>query len=110
VQAAWVVLIRPKSWERYGLKPSRAPKSRPFENTSDYLIWLFSPFLLLRLHLRDSADDVERPDGRAIDPIQLEADKTICRGEMEQAELVTNARAFVPIYLPGLYLERKALL
>jgi hypothetical protein len=42
-----------------------------------------------------------RPDGRAIDPTQLEADKTICRGKMEQAELVTNARALVPIYLPG---------
>jgi hypothetical protein len=42
-----------------------------------------------------------RPDGRAIDLTQLEADKTICRGEMEQAELVTNARALAPIYLPG---------
>src|ERR1700728_2219485 len=42
-----------------------------------------------------------RLDGRAIDPTRLEADKTICRGEMEQAERVTNARALVPIYLPG---------
>jgi hypothetical protein len=42
-----------------------------------------------------------RPDGRAIDPTQLEADKTICRGEMEQAERITNARALTPIYLPG---------
>lgn len=42
-----------------------------------------------------------RLDGRAIDPAQLEADKTICRGKMEQAEAVINARALVPIYLPG---------
>jgi len=42
-----------------------------------------------------------RPDGGAIDPSQLEADKTICQREMEQAELVTHARALVPIYLPG---------
>jgi hypothetical protein len=42
-----------------------------------------------------------RLDGRAIDPAQLEADKTNCQGEMEQAELVTNARGLVPIYLPG---------
>jgi hypothetical protein len=42
-----------------------------------------------------------RPDGRAIDPTQLEADKTICRSEMEQAELVANARGLVPMYLPG---------
>jgi hypothetical protein len=42
-----------------------------------------------------------RADGRAIDPAQLEADKTVCHGEMEQAELVTNARGLVPIYLPG---------
>lgn len=42
-----------------------------------------------------------RPDGRAIDAAQLEADKTICRGEMEQAERITNARALTPIYLPG---------
>jgi hypothetical protein len=42
-----------------------------------------------------------RADGRAIDPTQLEADKTVCHGEMEQAELVTNARGLVPIYLPG---------
>jgi transposase len=26
VQAAWVVLIRPKSWERYGLKEAAAPQ------------------------------------------------------------------------------------
>jgi hypothetical protein len=42
-----------------------------------------------------------RPDGRAIDPTQLKADKTICQGKMEQAEIITNARALVPIYLPG---------
>jgi hypothetical protein len=42
-----------------------------------------------------------RPDGRAIDPAQLDADKTVCRGEMDQAELVTNARGLAPIYLPG---------
>ena len=42
-----------------------------------------------------------RADGRAIDPTQLAADKTVCRGEMEQAELVTNARGLMPIYLPG---------
>jgi hypothetical protein len=42
-----------------------------------------------------------RLDGRAVDPSQLEADKTLCRGEMEQAEGVTNARGLVPIYLPG---------
>jgi len=42
-----------------------------------------------------------RTDGRASDPTQLEADKTICRSEMEQAELVTNARGLVPIQLPG---------
>src|SRR5881396_234260 len=33
VQAAWVVLIRPKSWERYGLKPwLEAAKKRPHHN------------------------------------------------------------------------------
>jgi len=42
-----------------------------------------------------------RPDGRAIDPTQLEADKTVCRSKMEQAELVINAGALIPIYLPG---------
>jgi hypothetical protein len=42
-----------------------------------------------------------RADGRATDPPQLEADKTICRGEMDQAELVTNARGLVAIQLPG---------
>ena len=42
-----------------------------------------------------------RPDGRAIDPTQLEADKAICRGKMEQAELVINSRGAMPIYLPG---------
>jgi hypothetical protein len=42
-----------------------------------------------------------RTDGRATDPPQLEADKTICRGEMDQAELVTNARGLVAIQLPG---------
>ena len=28
VQAAWVVLIRPKSWERFGVRPSLAPPRR----------------------------------------------------------------------------------
>jgi hypothetical protein len=42
-----------------------------------------------------------RLDGRAVDPSQLEADKTVCRGEMEQAQLVTNARGLVAIQLPG---------
>jgi hypothetical protein len=42
-----------------------------------------------------------RADGRAIDPAQLESDKTICRSKMEQAQLVTNARGLTPIYLPG---------
>jgi hypothetical protein len=42
-----------------------------------------------------------RTDGRATDPPQLESDKTLCRGEMEQAELVTNARGLVAIQLPG---------
>jgi hypothetical protein len=33
VQAAWVVLIRPKSWERYGLKPwIEAAKKRLHHN------------------------------------------------------------------------------
>jgi transposase len=33
VQAAWVVLIRPKSWERYGLKPwIEAAKKRLHRN------------------------------------------------------------------------------
>jgi hypothetical protein len=42
-----------------------------------------------------------RLDGRAVDPGQLEADKTVCRSKMEEGELVTNARALVPLYLPG---------
>jgi hypothetical protein len=42
-----------------------------------------------------------RADGRAIDPAQLEADKTVCRSRMEEGERVTNARALTPIYLPG---------
>jgi hypothetical protein len=42
-----------------------------------------------------------RIDGRPTDPTQLEADRTMCRGEMEQAELVTNARGLVAIQLPG---------
>jgi hypothetical protein len=42
-----------------------------------------------------------RTDGQASDPAELESAKTICRGEMEQAELVTNARGLVPIHLPG---------
>jgi hypothetical protein len=42
-----------------------------------------------------------RTDGRATDPPQLEADKTACRSEMEQAQLVTSARGLVAIPLPG---------
>jgi hypothetical protein len=42
-----------------------------------------------------------RADGRAIDPAQLEADKTTCRSRMEEGEHITNARALTPIYLPG---------
>jgi hypothetical protein len=42
-----------------------------------------------------------RSDGKPVDGSQLEADKTICRDEMEQAERVTEARALTPIYLPG---------
>src|SRR5262249_18301966 len=41
-----------------------------------------------------------RTDGQASDPSQLESAKTICRGEMEQAQLVTNARGLVSIHLP----------
>ena len=33
-----------------------------------------------------------RTDGQPSDPAQLESAKTICRGEMEQAELVTNGK------------------
>jgi hypothetical protein len=42
-----------------------------------------------------------RTDGQAGDPAQLESAKTICRGEMEQAQLVTNAGGLVSIHLPG---------
>jgi hypothetical protein len=42
-----------------------------------------------------------RPDGRAIDRPQLEADKAICQSRMDQAQLVINARGLTPIYLPG---------
>ena len=42
-----------------------------------------------------------RSDGRAIDPARLDADKTACRGEMEQAQAVTTARGLAPITLPG---------
>jgi hypothetical protein len=42
-----------------------------------------------------------RLDGRAIDPGQLEADKTVCRSKMEEGEAITNARGLMPIYLPG---------
>jgi len=42
-----------------------------------------------------------RTDGRATDQTQLQADGEICRGEMEQAKLVTNARGLVPVQLPG---------
>jgi hypothetical protein len=42
-----------------------------------------------------------RTDGQPSDPAQLESAKTICRGEMEQAEVVTHARGLMPIQLPG---------
>jgi hypothetical protein len=42
-----------------------------------------------------------RTDGRRIDPAQLEADKTVCRGEMEQAQTITAARGLAPLQLPG---------
>jgi len=42
-----------------------------------------------------------RADGRATDQAQLEADGAICRSEMEQGELITNARGLAPIHLPG---------
>jgi hypothetical protein len=42
-----------------------------------------------------------RVDGRAINPAQLDADKTACRGEMEQAQAITAARGLAPITLPG---------
>jgi hypothetical protein len=42
-----------------------------------------------------------RSDGRAIDPARLDADKTVCRGEMEQAQAITAARGLAPITLPG---------
>jgi hypothetical protein len=42
-----------------------------------------------------------RTDGQPSDPAQIEAAKTICRGEMEQAQLVTNARGLVSLPLPG---------
>jgi hypothetical protein len=60
----------------------------------------FLPSCCCRLRRGDAADDME-VDGRPIDPTRLEADKTVCRGEMEQAELVTSARGLMPIYLPG---------
>jgi hypothetical protein len=42
-----------------------------------------------------------RADSRAVDPKQLEADKAICRGEIDQAAGVTAARGLAPITLPG---------
>jgi hypothetical protein len=42
-----------------------------------------------------------RTDGRATDPAQIEADKTVCRGEMEQGQAVMAARGLAPISLPG---------
>ena len=42
-----------------------------------------------------------RADGRAVDPKQLEADKAICRDEVDQAARVTAARGLAPITLPG---------
>jgi hypothetical protein len=42
-----------------------------------------------------------RAHGRAVDPKQLEADKAICRDEVDQAERLTAARRLTPITLPG---------
>jgi hypothetical protein len=42
-----------------------------------------------------------RADGRAIDPKQLEADKAICRDEIDEAARVAAARGVAPITLPG---------
>jgi hypothetical protein len=42
-----------------------------------------------------------RSDGRVIDPAVLEADGAVCQRKMEEAELVTNARGLMPVYLPG---------
>ena len=42
-----------------------------------------------------------RADGRAVDPKQLEADKAICRDEVDQAARITAARHLAPITLPG---------
>jgi hypothetical protein len=42
-----------------------------------------------------------RADGRAVDPKQLEADKAICRDEIDEAARVTAARHLTPITLPG---------
>jgi hypothetical protein len=42
-----------------------------------------------------------RPDGRAVDATQLQADKTICQGKMEEAERIIHAQGLMPIPLPG---------
>jgi hypothetical protein len=42
-----------------------------------------------------------RIDGRALDTAKLEADKSVCRGEMEQAQSITAARGLAPLQLPG---------
>jgi hypothetical protein len=42
-----------------------------------------------------------RADSRAVDPKQLEADKAICRDELDQAARVAAARGVAPITLPG---------
>jgi hypothetical protein len=42
-----------------------------------------------------------RSDGRTVDPSQLEAEKAICRDEVDQAARVIAARGVAPIILPG---------
>jgi hypothetical protein len=42
-----------------------------------------------------------RADSRSVDPKQLEADKAICRDEIDQAARVAAARGVAPITVPG---------
>jgi hypothetical protein len=42
-----------------------------------------------------------RADSRAVDPKQLEADKAICRDELDQGARVAAARGVAPITLPA---------
>jgi hypothetical protein len=42
-----------------------------------------------------------RPDGRAVEPSQLQADKAICCDEVDQAARITAARGLAPIRLSG---------